>query len=180
MRTWHKRLVLAVCVVAWLAFGNGLASVRTNPTHGQQRGNSAKKASISDMRKQTFNFWLLHGPDKQYGGFHATLDRQGNAISPTNKKLVQQVGQLLPFMTAVMVHNVADISATALQRRCTLDALMGHQPVQPPQCTICQASQTRAILVSSATTCSLSLCHLEFHVTATWSHTSSATCETAL
>lgn len=48
-------------------------------------------SSIADMRKSVFEFWLQHGPGTQYGGFHATLDRQSNAIDPTSKTIVQQV-----------------------------------------------------------------------------------------
>lgn len=60
----------------------------------QQQNNSTSQAtggSVTDMSKSVFEFWLMHGPDTQFGGFHATLDRQGNPVNPTSKTIIQQV-----------------------------------------------------------------------------------------
>lgn len=51
----------------------------------------ATGGSVTDMSKSVFDFWLQHGPDTQFGGFHATLDCQGNPIEPTSKTIIQQV-----------------------------------------------------------------------------------------
>jgi mannobiose 2-epimerase len=56
-------------------------------------------ARLAPLARRTMDFWLEHGPDATLGGFHATLDRQGNPIAPTDKGLVQQVRQLWTLST---------------------------------------------------------------------------------
>lgn len=49
---------------------------------------------LNDLARRAFAFWAEHGPDKQHGGFLATLDRQGRAIAPTDKGVIQQTRHL--------------------------------------------------------------------------------------
>jgi mannobiose 2-epimerase len=56
-------------------------------------------ARLSLLGARTASFWLQHGPDVQFGGFHATLDRQGNPIAPEDKGLIQQARQLWMLST---------------------------------------------------------------------------------
>ena len=59
----------------------------------------ALSARLAPLAQRTMDFWLEHGPDATLGGFHATLDRQGNPIAPTDKGLVQEVRQLWSLST---------------------------------------------------------------------------------
>ena len=52
------------------------------------------RSRLNRLARQTFWFWLVHGPDRVHGGFHGTLDRRGNAIAPTDKGLIQTVRHL--------------------------------------------------------------------------------------
>jgi mannobiose 2-epimerase len=52
------------------------------------------RARLTALGDQTFQFWRTHGPDRQYGGFYGTLDRQGNKIAPTDKGLIQTARHL--------------------------------------------------------------------------------------
>jgi cellobiose epimerase len=60
---------------------------------------SALSARLTPLAERTVGFWLEHGPDPVSGGFHATLDRQGNPISPEDKGLIQQARQLWMLST---------------------------------------------------------------------------------
>ncbi|MEO8184724.1 MAG: AGE family epimerase/isomerase [Deltaproteobacteria bacterium] len=51
-------------------------------------------ARLSRLAARTVSFWLQHGPDAELGGFHATLDRQGNPVAPEDKGVIQQARQL--------------------------------------------------------------------------------------
>lgn len=77
-----------LCIVYASVLGLAAGGLSSEQQHS---AGSAPGDSIADMRKSLFQFWLQHGPDEQYGGFHGTVDRQGSPISPTNKTLVQQV-----------------------------------------------------------------------------------------
>jgi cellobiose epimerase len=56
-------------------------------------------ARLAPLAQRTMDFWLEHGPDTTFGGFHGTLDRQGNPIAPTDKGLIQEVRQLWTLST---------------------------------------------------------------------------------
>lgn len=58
-------------------------------SESQLRLQSLQKRLDQEARS-IMHFWLEHGPDEKYGGFHATLDRQGKAIEPWDKGLIQQ------------------------------------------------------------------------------------------
>lgn len=45
---------------------------------------------LGQVRGLVYDFWQLHGPDEQWGGFHGTLDRAGQPVEPFGKGLVQQ------------------------------------------------------------------------------------------
>lgn len=50
----------------------------------------AIRADVDFLRTNVWRFWARHGLDQQHGGFHATLSRNGSAVAPTDKGLVQQ------------------------------------------------------------------------------------------
>lgn len=39
-------------------------------------------------------FWKAHGPDREHGGYHGTLDRKEQPVAPTDKGLIQQARHL--------------------------------------------------------------------------------------
>jgi mannobiose 2-epimerase len=45
------------------------------------------------------DFWKAHGIDHEFGGFHGTVDREGNPKEPTDKGLIQQSRHLWTFST---------------------------------------------------------------------------------
>lgn len=49
---------------------------------------------LDALAERAFAFWAEHGPDKERGGFHGTLDREGNPIEPTDKGVIQQTRHL--------------------------------------------------------------------------------------
>ncbi|HKO92371.1 MAG TPA: AGE family epimerase/isomerase, partial [Polyangiaceae bacterium] len=60
---------------------------------------SELSARLAPLAARTANFWLEHGPDATSGGFHATLDRQGNPIAPEDKGLIQETRHLWTLST---------------------------------------------------------------------------------
>jgi mannobiose 2-epimerase len=59
----------------------------------------ALSARLAPLASRAFAFWVEHGPDATFGGYHGTLDRAGNPIAPENKGLVQQARQLWTLST---------------------------------------------------------------------------------
>jgi mannobiose 2-epimerase len=59
----------------------------------------ALSSRLAPLAERTLAFWVEHGPDATFGGFHGTLDRFGNPIAPENKGLVQQARQLWMLST---------------------------------------------------------------------------------
>jgi mannobiose 2-epimerase len=51
---------------------------------------AAIRARLDTLATNDWNFWRAHGPDREHGGFHGTLDRRGAAVAPTDKGLIQQ------------------------------------------------------------------------------------------
>lgn len=54
----------------------------------------AIRGRLDALARETFAFWLKHGPDVIHGGFHGKLDRYGRPIPKANKGLVQQARHL--------------------------------------------------------------------------------------
>jgi len=54
----------------------------------------AIRARLDRLAADDWSFWKEHGPDRELGGFHGTLDRKGSAIAPTDKGLIQQTRHL--------------------------------------------------------------------------------------
>ncbi len=54
---------------------------------------------LSVLAARTSSFWFEHGPDVVFGGFHGTLDRQGNPVAPDDKGLIQQARHLWMLST---------------------------------------------------------------------------------
>lgn len=52
---------------------------------------------LSALAADSVEFWRGHGIDREQGGFHATLDRRGDPVAPTDKGLVQQARHLWTF-----------------------------------------------------------------------------------
>jgi mannobiose 2-epimerase len=59
----------------------------------------ALSSRLAVLGERTIGFWIEHGPDATFGGFHGTLDRLGNPTAPDNKGLVQQARQLWTLST---------------------------------------------------------------------------------
>lgn len=49
---------------------------------------------LSRLSEDLLRFWLAHGPDREHGGFHGTLDRAGDPKAPTDKGLIQEARHL--------------------------------------------------------------------------------------
>jgi mannobiose 2-epimerase len=49
---------------------------------------------LDKLAMDDWAFWKAHGPDREHGGFHGTLDRRGNPIPPTDKGLIQTARHL--------------------------------------------------------------------------------------
>lgn len=81
------------------------AHARTNGDTGKPHvGEKALDARLDKVAERldvlaedALRFWLQHGPDREYGGFHATLDRAGRAIEPRDKGIIQQTRHLFAF-----------------------------------------------------------------------------------
>lgn len=68
-----------------------VAAVST-PTAKQQEKSqllSSIRSDVQYIKESVWNFWAIHGPDNEYGSFHATLTRSGSPAQPTDKGLVQ-------------------------------------------------------------------------------------------
>ncbi len=68
-----------------------------DPVLGQRL--RALSSRLAVLGERTSAFWLEHGPDALLGGFHGTLDRQGNPIAPEDKGLIQQARHLWMLST---------------------------------------------------------------------------------
>jgi cellobiose epimerase len=60
---------------------------------------SGLRTRLAELAERTLSFWLEHGPDTEFGGFHGTLNRQGNPIAPDDKGLIQQARHLWMLST---------------------------------------------------------------------------------
>jgi len=52
------------------------------------------RTRLDKLAVEDWSFWKKHGPDREHGGYHGTLDRRGVAIAPTDKGLIQQARHL--------------------------------------------------------------------------------------
>jgi hypothetical protein len=59
----------------------------------------ALRSRLVQLADRTLSFWLEHGPDVTFGGFHGTLNRQGSPIGPDDKGLIQQARHLWMLST---------------------------------------------------------------------------------
>jgi mannobiose 2-epimerase len=76
--------------------GQDASAIRPDPALERLVALSARLAPLAE---RTVRFWLTHGPDAVSGGFHGTLDRQGNPIAPEDKGLIQQARHLWMLST---------------------------------------------------------------------------------
>jgi len=68
---------------------------------GEPQPNQSKEL-VTRMRRiadAQFEFWIEHGPDREYGGFHGQLDRQGQPTGNGDKGLIQHSRHLWAFST---------------------------------------------------------------------------------
>lgn len=75
--------------------GNGPAPLE--PALGQRLTELSNRLAV--LAERTAGFWFARGPDPQLGGFHGTLDRQGNPVAPEDKGLIQQARHLWMLST---------------------------------------------------------------------------------
>ena len=83
-----------------------LAACSKSPPEPSRCGNFVRFRAPVDMRlakvqtrldhlaEKDWEFWKTHGPDREHGGFHGTLDRTGNPVAPTDKGLIQTTRHL--------------------------------------------------------------------------------------
>jgi len=57
------------------------------------------RARLDTLATHTATWWLDHGMDTEYGGFHGTLDRTGVPCPPTHKGIIQQSRHLWALST---------------------------------------------------------------------------------
>jgi mannobiose 2-epimerase len=55
------------------------------------------RSRLDGLSTQLVGFWKTHGVDREFGGFHGTLDRAGVPKEPTDKGIVQQSRHLWTF-----------------------------------------------------------------------------------
>jgi cellobiose epimerase len=86
---------------------------------------------LAPLARRTVDFWLEHGPDTTFGGFHGTLDREGDPIAPEDKGLIQEVRHLWMLSTwyerrepSIAIERLADSTYTFV-RRSFVDATDG-------------------------------------------------------
>ncbi|EFJ52481.1 hypothetical protein VOLCADRAFT_86621 [Volvox carteri f. nagariensis] len=79
------------------------------PSAGGSAAPSGLESDVLALARELFIemhcFWSNFGPDNRYGGFYATLGRQGNPIQPTAKGVVQQARHLYFFSAHHMALN---------------------------------------------------------------------------
>lgn len=61
---------------------------------------SSLSSDLVEHQRQLLSFWSRHGPDKTHPGFNGTVARNGDAIPPTHKGLIQHARHLWVFSTA--------------------------------------------------------------------------------
>lgn len=54
---------------------------------------------LDTLAVELIRFWRTHGEDREFGGFHGTLDRAGKPKEPTDKGLIQQSRHLWTWST---------------------------------------------------------------------------------
>ena len=57
----------------------------------------AIRARLDREAERVIAFWSKHGPDREFGGFHGTLDRTGAPVAPTDKGVIQTARHLWTF-----------------------------------------------------------------------------------
>ena len=73
------------------------ASTTIDPSVRHQELALARR--MNGIAEQYAEYWLEHGPDREFGGFHGFLDRRGQPAEPTIKWLTQQSRHLWTFST---------------------------------------------------------------------------------
>jgi mannose/cellobiose epimerase-like protein (N-acyl-D-glucosamine 2-epimerase family) len=62
----------------------------------------AIQARLRALRGGILSFWLKHGVDETYGGFHGTLERGGRVGKPADKGIVPQCRHVWAMSRAVL------------------------------------------------------------------------------
>eukprot|EP00879_Flechtneria_rotunda_P004156 GHRR01004403.1.p1 GENE.GHRR01004403.1~~GHRR01004403.1.p1 ORF type:complete len:506 (+),score=141.63 GHRR01004403.1:471-1988(+) len=96
--------LLSLCYDRACAQHSNAAVARTLQANATSANGGAANANVATLREGVFTYWLQHGPDTQYGGFHGTLDRKGSPMDPTRKTIVQQARHLWA-MSALLATN---------------------------------------------------------------------------
>jgi mannobiose 2-epimerase len=74
----------------------------------------AIRVRLDREAERVIAFWSKHGPDREHGGFHGTLDRKGAPVPPTEKGVIQTSRHLWTFsMLAARRPNTPDARAFA-------------------------------------------------------------------
>src|SRR6185295_16083330 len=87
-------LTSASCAARSPAASPAIAGTIKSPAMHKDERLPQIQARLDKLARAAFQFWRVHGPDREQGGFHGTLDRHGNPIDPTDKSLIQTVRHL--------------------------------------------------------------------------------------
>lgn len=68
-------------------------------SHNERPRELALADRMDRISKAYAEYWLEHGPDREFGGFHGFLNRRGEPEAPTVKSLIQQSRHLWTFST---------------------------------------------------------------------------------
>jgi mannose/cellobiose epimerase-like protein (N-acyl-D-glucosamine 2-epimerase family) len=95
----HLRLLfpkLSFPKLHWLGSGGNKANGGETPLSLKERLFTLRQRATT-LANKAASFWLTYAVDRECGGFHATLDRCGKTIEPSEKFVVQQARHLWAF-----------------------------------------------------------------------------------
>lgn len=79
---------------------NAQAKVTPPPLSPAARARlAAIRNRLEPLAHELIGFWKRHGPDQAEGGFFGTLDREGHAVEPFDKGVIQQARHLWTLST---------------------------------------------------------------------------------
>lgn len=116
-------VVLGACVFSLACATRGALTPTTAPStasssasvsvDGDAQRIKALRQRVDLLLEDATRFWLNHGRDTEFGGFHGTLNRFGEPIEPSNKGLVQQARHLWTLSAYHRMATAADASRKA-------------------------------------------------------------------
>lgn len=96
----RSRLLLSIAVALGACSSSppprtcGYAATHGFAWHDSDARRDQIRNRLDELASDDWAFWKKYGADREHGGFHGALDRQGNPIAPTDKGLIQQARHL--------------------------------------------------------------------------------------